>query len=183
MKDESNSIGSEDGRYPRRSRRTRRPCVCGLYGSIGSLCRVWACPSGPSTEHRVICWIVAVDISTERACSLPFDKPNNTAYAFGQPDCLLGHPAVHQSADPDTSGAHLLDSIAIAVQRGCGMAVRASMDGEMRRVFGAAAAQGAVCERWRSAVTSAVCGQCGVCKGALVCLWHVCLVSLNGTGA
>ena len=54
---------------------------------------------------------------------------------------------IHHSAgtsgtwrDPDTIGAHLLDSIAIAVQRGCGMAVRASMDGEMRRVFGAAAA-------------------------------------------
>ena len=54
---------------------------------------------------------------------------------------------IHHSAgtsgiwrDPDTIGAHLLDSIAIAVQRGCGMAVRASVDGEMRRVFGAAAA-------------------------------------------
>ena len=42
--------------------------------------------------------------------------------------------------DADTIGAHLLDSIAIAVQRGCGLAIRTSMDNEMRRVFGAEAA-------------------------------------------
>ena len=54
---------------------------------------------------------------------------------------------VHHSAsthrkwrDADTIGSHLLDSIAIAVQRCCGMAVRASVEREATRVFGAAAA-------------------------------------------
>ena len=42
--------------------------------------------------------------------------------------------------DADTIGAHLRDSIAIAVQRGSGLAIRTSMDNEMRRVSGAAAA-------------------------------------------
>ena len=42
--------------------------------------------------------------------------------------------------DADAIGAHLLDSIGIAVQRGSGLAIRTSMDREMRRVFGAEAA-------------------------------------------
>ena len=42
--------------------------------------------------------------------------------------------------DADAIGAHLLDSIAIAVQRGSGLAIRTSMDLEMRQVFGAEAA-------------------------------------------
>ena len=54
---------------------------------------------------------------------------------------------IHHSAsthrrwrDADTIGSHLLDSIAVAVQRCSGMAVRTSMEREATRVFGAVAA-------------------------------------------
>ena len=54
---------------------------------------------------------------------------------------------IHHSAstgstwrDADTIGSHLLDSVAIAVQRCCGMSVRASVERESTRVFGAQAA-------------------------------------------
>ena len=39
----------------------------------------------------------------------------------------------------DEIGAHLMNSIAIAVQRCCGMALRASMENERRFAMGAAA--------------------------------------------
>ena len=42
--------------------------------------------------------------------------------------------------DADSIGAHLLDSIAFAVQRGSGLAIRTSADNELRLVFGAEAA-------------------------------------------
>ena len=55
--------------------------------------------------------------------------------------------AVHHSAqqhctwrDADEIGAHLVDSIAIAVQRCTGMALRASVEPEKRVAMGAAAA-------------------------------------------
>ena len=54
---------------------------------------------------------------------------------------------IHHSAsthrkwrDAEAIGAHLLDSVAIAVQRCNGMAVRASVEREATRVFGAQAA-------------------------------------------
>jgi len=42
--------------------------------------------------------------------------------------------------DADAIGAHLLDSVAIAVQRCTGMALRASVERETVRVLGAVAA-------------------------------------------
>ena len=55
--------------------------------------------------------------------------------------------AIHHSAEQhctwrnvDELGAHLMNSIAIAVQRCCGMALRASLENERRLAMGAAAA-------------------------------------------
>ena len=50
--------------------------------------------------------------------------------------------SVHKAGkrQADRIGSHLLDSIAIAVQRCSGMAVRESVQREATRVFGAAAA-------------------------------------------
>ena len=55
---------------------------------------------------------------------------------------LIYHSASTRSTwrDADAIGSHLLDSVAIAVQRCIGMALRASVEQEMVRALGAEAA-------------------------------------------
>ena len=77
------------------------------------------------------------------------EKPSNMQETsiLTERDGAAAHPHIHHSAsthctwrDADAIGTHLVDPIAIAVQRCTGMALQSSMDFEMRAAMGARAA-------------------------------------------